>query len=270
MIDSTICAKVQQHHKAINKFCEANGHILVFTALFGSQNYNLNDENSDVDTKSMIIPNPKEYLYKNTESHYMINFTDGGHAEAYQCYNLLRQFKKGNINFLETLFSNYIAVESEWNWVIKQLDDKKDIIAKADLRNQMNVWFGYIVQMYERSYNKVTKEINYKALMNLARLVRSYYLYFIRDEDFAHSIYFPEKDPYRARLLQIKHGDFTEDPLVLRDDLYAEGQLYQSIVKSHYEKNPPKVIDIEEELKLINYNMFIHVMSNASNNKCDF
>ena len=50
--DETILAAVKRHHDAV----AAKGYLVVMTSLVGSQNYDLDDNNSDIDTFSLVYP----------------------------------------------------------------------------------------------------------------------------------------------------------------------------------------------------------------------
>ena len=48
---------VCEHYNFVVDDCNKNGTTLVTTLLQGQQNYNMDDEESDVDTKSLGVPN---------------------------------------------------------------------------------------------------------------------------------------------------------------------------------------------------------------------
>lgn len=55
--DKAILAAVKRHHDIV----ASKGYLVVMTSLVGSQNYDLDDENSDIDTFSLVFP-PLSYL----------------------------------------------------------------------------------------------------------------------------------------------------------------------------------------------------------------
>ena len=251
--------KLDAHYKAVESYCEKSNSTLIFTALFGSQNYNLDDENSDVDTKSMIIPDLKEYFYNSKIASKTIFFADNSHAEQSYPMDLFHQFIKGNVNFLEILYTSYIKVNPNWEWVVDCLKKMRNYITTNNPTEQCVVWYGYITQMYKRSYTN--EVINYKALMNLVRLQDLYYNYFVRNEDFSSAIYYSYTDPKRENLLAIKQGN-CDDPLKLREETYFKATECHEKIKKYYESK--RINDYREDaLKELNYKIFKHAIDNS-------
>ena len=103
--------KVVEHAKAVDNYCREHNCIRIMTALFGSQNYGLDEATSDIDTKSIVVPAVDDWLW-NTEgdSNHLIIMPDGSHAEMRPVVSMFKQFLKGNINFLEILYTPYLDI----------------------------------------------------------------------------------------------------------------------------------------------------------------
>ena len=56
MTREEIIKAVTQHHKTAIEYVEKQYSTVVMTVLVGSQNYNIDHENSDIDTYSFILP----------------------------------------------------------------------------------------------------------------------------------------------------------------------------------------------------------------------
>ena len=113
----TIMDRVKDHLKESLEFFPKNK--IVTIALQGSQNYQLDTPESDVDTKLIIVPSFKDIAMNAkpvSTTHVRANdeHTDWKDIRLYnQC------FYKQNLNFVEILFTPYILVnslyEEQWN-----------------------------------------------------------------------------------------------------------------------------------------------------------
>ena len=105
-----------QEHKQVALDAGFSEKQILGVFLYGSQNYGLDTEESDVDTKVIIIPTlqdlcfmksafVKEYKYNNEKVIVMdiIHYVDN--------------LKKQNINYIETLFTEYCWVNPNHAWI---------------------------------------------------------------------------------------------------------------------------------------------------------
>ena len=77
--------------------------------LYGSQNYGTSTENSDVDTKAILIPSFGDLILREPVSK-EIHLANDEHCEVKDIRELVKMFKKQNINFLEILYTDYCWV----------------------------------------------------------------------------------------------------------------------------------------------------------------
>ena len=77
--------------------------------LYGSQNYGTSTENSDVDTKAILIPSFGDLILRKPVSK-EIHLANNEHCEVKDIRELVKMFKKQNINFLEILYTDYCLV----------------------------------------------------------------------------------------------------------------------------------------------------------------
>lgn len=75
--------------------------------LCGSQNYGLDDEYSDVDTKLIITPSINDFIYDTSPVKITHTFPNGEHMEIKDIRGMFQCYKKQNINFVETLFTKH-------------------------------------------------------------------------------------------------------------------------------------------------------------------
>lgn len=230
MIDEKTLRKVFEHAEAVDKYCEKIGAIRVMTALFGSQNYGLSTPESDVDTKSIIVPRLDDWLWSTEgNTNHVIEMPDGSHAELKPIVGMFKQFIKGNINFLEMLYTPYVDIAEGWEWLYNELAENADNICRHNMYKQTSVWFGYINQMITRTLrsSKTAKvnpdtnkdeqgydySLNYnpKAAMNAMRLKETFIRYFEFQRPFDEAI---DMSSFRTELLSVKKGNLSREFVV--------------------------------------------------------
>lgn len=118
--DALIMYRVNEHYEeALNDFTENQ---IVGCFLQGSQNYKLDYEGSDVDTKLIVVPNFKDICLNKkpiSTTHVRANdeYTDWKDIRLY-----METFRKQNLNFLEILFTPYTIInplyKEQWNRLV--------------------------------------------------------------------------------------------------------------------------------------------------------
>lgn len=106
------------------------GRKVVFKALVGSHNYNLNTLESDKDYKVFVLPTFDDLYFNNSFSKSCIGETEDFDVhDIRKCSSL---WYKANVNFLEVLFSEKFKVKSD-------LDDKSKLLIYQlyDMRNDI-------------------------------------------------------------------------------------------------------------------------------------
>lgn len=121
---------------------ERLGHDWFFISLQGSWNYNLGYENSDVDTKALILPNFRDIVLDKkaiSTTHLMPN---NEHLDIKDARVMFQNFWKQNINFLEILFSDYVAINPLFEKEFFELTDMAEDIARYDIKKALNCMSG--------------------------------------------------------------------------------------------------------------------------------
>ena len=92
----------------------AMGHKVLGVFLQGSQNYDLDYEGSDIDTKAIILPTFEDIVL----NHKPVSTThireDNTHIDLKDIRLMWECFRKQNINFLEILFTDYFVVGHDY------------------------------------------------------------------------------------------------------------------------------------------------------------
>lgn len=126
-----------------------DGRKIVFKALVGSHNYNLNDETSDEDYKYFVLPTFDDLYDGNIFSYSSIGqYVD---YDVHDIRKLTNLFWKANINFLEVLYSKEMERQLEIVPVYEQchfeainkLSEIDEIIGMRDKIVKMNLPYLY-------------------------------------------------------------------------------------------------------------------------------
>lgn len=251
MKSEKVQARVQEHYDYVSKLY--NNRILgVF--LYGSQNYNLHNEESDVDTKAIYIPTLRELTFNQPVSveHRMPN---GEHCEVKDIREIVKNFKKQNINFVEILFTEYFVLNDKYKDVWNSFFiEEREKIARYDIHQAICSMSHQSLHTLKQASNNL--EETGKKVSNAARL-----LYFIerylRGEDYQSCI--EPKGKAHELLMEMKFDDyplpafyFTIETLRMSLDGYAKAD-YRHLVDATDKKRLDVLME-EATLKLIRLN----------------
>lgn len=106
-----IKTRVKEHYDFVLQHYKESQILGVF--LYGSQNYNLHTEESDVDTKAIYIPTLEELAFEKPISKELV-LPNGEHCEVKDIREMIKNFKKQNINFIELLFTDYCIINEKY------------------------------------------------------------------------------------------------------------------------------------------------------------
>lgn len=176
----------------------------IFTALSGSQNYGLNTENSDVDTKSIFIPNFSTLLFTKKLLSETWILTNNEHIEAKDVREMSVQLLKQGINFVEILFTPYVDVNPKYEWFYSDLIAMNEKIAHYDKQKAIASMTGMIQQNCLAAF-KVDKKVDFKKLATAYRVTEQMDKYI---KDYPYEDVLNMRD-HRNTFLSIKSGNMT-------------------------------------------------------------
>lgn len=84
---------------------EKDGYDVLYIALYGSQNYGVSDECSDVDAKAIVLPKIDDIVFKRNIS--FVREFDNGACDVKDLITFYNVVKKGNFSFLEPFHTPY-------------------------------------------------------------------------------------------------------------------------------------------------------------------
>lgn len=108
-----------------------NDYEFVLRSLYGSQNYNLDTDESDKDYKEAIVPSINN-LILDKKPYAKVKETSNGLIEVKDIRNTFTAFKKMSIVDLEMLFSKETYVNEKYKEEINRLFEMREEIVKAN------------------------------------------------------------------------------------------------------------------------------------------
>ena len=174
----------------------------------GSWNYNCADEYSDVDTKAIFIPTLHNIVENKCEA-YTHLLPNEEHVDCCDIRNYMKSLVKGNPQFLETLFSNWGDLNTEYyGEEIHILMRIREDIARCNPNNTMRALLGMADRNYKLTVNRSEENHFSKWVYQLARIEECMDKY-RKDKSFEECLITDNRD----FLLAIKNNKFSKETL---------------------------------------------------------
>lgn len=143
--------EVFKHYEELTKWCQKReGQPTPWvTMLYGSQNYGLESADSDVDTKTMLLPSLKMVVGDTKRISTEVVMPDGSLDNCKDLREMFENYLKGNINFVETLYTRYYTCTELYHDEYRELREQRDLIANAQPRRLLHMAAGMAKQKYE-------------------------------------------------------------------------------------------------------------------------
>lgn len=203
-----IINRLKEHCEfAMSKYPEHDWFVI---CLQGSQNYGLADEDSDIDSKLLLIPSFESIaLNKQIISHTVVMDNDE-HCDVKDVREYFKIFRKQNISFVEILFTDYWIVNEKYTDLWLELRRRAEKLARYNpcaavscMKGMASAKFHALCHEYpSRLYWIETYGYDPKQLSHLLRI--KYFLdEYTSNKDYKDCIYL-EDSTKRERLMQVK------------------------------------------------------------------
>ena len=179
--------------------------------LQGSQNYGVSDEESDIDSKVLVIPSLEDIVLNRKPVNYTLEMPDNQeHVDCKDVREYFKIFRKSNINFVEILFTDYYIVNSKYYDLWDKLRENAEGLARMNPYAAVSCMKGMASEKRHALCHEYPSRMPWiekfgydpKQLSHLIRI--SYFLkWYIKGKPYKDCIY-PEKEWLRKWLLEWK------------------------------------------------------------------
>lgn len=205
-----IMARMQEHLVPVLEHCR--GWVGLF--LQGSQNYNLDYEGSDIDTKAILLPSFSDFVWSRKPTSTTHIMENDEHVDFKDIRLMFDCFKKQNINFVEILFTPYRIINPMYADLFQPVLDAREEIARYNNYAGMNCIMGMAYEKqkamehpYPATIDKI-KAYGYdpKQLHHALRL-REFMTRYMAGENYADCLVSKQRD----YLKDVKRGYYSLD-----------------------------------------------------------
>ena len=121
--------KITQRLQVDYDLLESMGYEVVGVFLQGSQNYRLETDESDIDTKAIVLPTFDDFVLNGQAVSTTHILPSGEHIDIKDIRVMFETMKKCNINFTEILFTKYRRINEKYADLLAPLFDNANNIA---------------------------------------------------------------------------------------------------------------------------------------------
>lgn len=156
--DALVMKRVQDHYdEALQYFPEEQ---IVGVFLQGSQNYGLDYEGSDVDTKLIVVPSFKDIcLNRKPVSTTHVRANDE-HTDWKDIRLYMETFRKQNLNFLEILFTPYYIINPMYKEEWDRLVAAREFIARMNPYRAVKSMKGIALEKFHAMEHRYPSKVD--------------------------------------------------------------------------------------------------------------
>lgn len=157
MMKTTMERVVEHYNEALQYFPEAQ---IVGCFLQGSQNYGLDHEGSDVDTKLIVVPSFKDICLNRKPVSTTHIRENEEHIDFKDVRLYMETFRKQNLNFLEILFTPYFIINPLYKEQWMRLVEHREEIARMNPYRAVKSMKGIGLEKYHAMEHRYPSKID--------------------------------------------------------------------------------------------------------------
>ena len=155
---ANIMARLREHYDESLKYFKEEQIVGCF--LQGSQNYGLDYEGSDIDTKLIVVPDFKDIcLNKKPISTTHVRANDE-HTDWKDVRLYMETFRKQNLNFLEILFTDFYIVNPMYAEQWQRLVTKREEIARMNVHRAVKSMKGIALEKFHAMEHRYPTKVD--------------------------------------------------------------------------------------------------------------
>lgn len=257
--DEWIMARLAEHYEEAKTLIDESRIVGLFCQ--GSQNYGLDYENSDIDTKLIIVPTFEDIAFNKKPVSTTHVRQNNEHIDLKDVRLYIEIFRKQNLNFLEILFTPYKIVNPQYARFWQKLIDAREAIAHYDIHRSIKSMRGIALEKYHAMEHRYPSKIEIiekysydsKQLHHLMR-IENYLMRYIAGESYEACLIPDEQTAKKLRKVKEDNGYLSlEQARTLADScinsINAQCEAYlKTVPEGHNE-------EVETLLKEVQYNI---------------
>lgn len=156
--DEWVMNQINRHYLFANELYDSNQIVGVFCQ--GSTNYGLDCENSDIDTKCIVVPSFKDIALARkpvSTTHILAN---DEHLDGKDVRKYMETFRKQNLNFLEILFTPYCIINPLYREQWMRLVDERENIAHMNPYRAVKSMKGIAMEKYHAMEHRYPSKVD--------------------------------------------------------------------------------------------------------------
>lgn len=228
--DEWIMEQIKRHYDEACKLFPEDRIVGVF--LQGSQNYGLDYEGSDIDTKCIVLPTLDDLIFNRKPVSTTHVLPNEEHLDLKDVRLYFQTFRKQNLNFMEILFTKYKIVNPLYRLYWNRLIENNEQIAHYNPVGAVKTMKGIAMEKYHAMEHRYPSKIDLidkwgydgKQLHHLMR-VEEYLTRYINGEPYADCLI--TKRP--KKLKEIKD---MNNPKLLLDEARVVAGIYMGKVNA--------------------------------------
>ena len=200
--DEWIMDKVQEHYQEALELYPADRIIGIFCQ--GSQNYGLDYEGSDIDTKCFLVPTLEDIIFNKKPVSTTYIRANEEHIDFKDIRLFLTTVRKQNLNFMEILFTKYKIVNPTYEPMWNRLIENNEQIARYNPVGAVKTMKGIAMEKYHAMEHRYPSKVELidsigydpKQLHHLLR-VEEYIKRYVNGESYADCLMSNQSDYLR-------------------------------------------------------------------------
>lgn len=218
MTDMELKARLYEHWEDALKLYPKER--IVALVLQGSQNYGLDDADSDVDTKLLLVPTLNEIVFNKSPISTTHVRENDEHIDAKDVRLYWQCFRKGNPNFVEVLFTDYYIVNPMYEDLWEEMRSAREQVARVNPLVACKAMMGMVQEKFHAmehrypSRAEIVDRFGYdpKQLQHLIRMADFLEQYINNVESYKNILTLSWADhlwgheDYRPWLMRVKRG----------------------------------------------------------------
>ena len=205
-----IMARLQEQYNEALKYFPEDRIVGIF--LQGSQNYGLATDESDIDSKLIVLPTFEDICFARKPVSTTHICENDEHIDFKDIRLMFQTFRKQNLNFIEILFTEYRIINPIYEHLWMMIDEEREAIARYNVVKCLLTMSGIASEKYhamEHHYPSrmhMIEKFGYdpKQLHHLLR-IQEFLFRYIEGEPFADCL-ISETPDY---LIRVKQGHYS-------------------------------------------------------------